>query len=250
MKADIFLSVRNKAKRLPGKVLLDIKGKTVTEHLIDRLKTCKNASQIVLCTSTNPDDEILVDIAKKNNIDFFKGSEDDKLDRYLSAAEKFGTDLIVVVDGDDVFCDPQFIDKCIIKFIETGADYISVNDLPLGTAPFCIKKEALQQVCKSKKVTNTEVWGWLFTKDSRFKVAHVEVTDKKLLRPDIRLTLDYMEDFILIKKIFDSLYIPGNIITLEMIVDFVTANPKLLDINKKAQVLYEENLKKLLEKIR
>ena len=173
MRYAIYLSVRNKAKRFPGKVLKIVKGKTLTEHLIDRLKLSGKVSQIVLCTSTNPDDDILVDIAKKNKIDFFRGSEDDKLDRYLNASYKFSTDFIIVVDGDDIFCDPELIDMCVSEFERTGADYIIVQDAPLGATPFCIKREALEKVCKTKIQTNTEVWGSLFTERKEFKKSFV-----------------------------------------------------------------------------
>ncbi len=246
MKYAIYLSVRNKAKRFPGKVLRIVKGKTITDHLISRLKHSSKVSQIVLCTSTNSDDDILVEIAKKNKIDFFRGSEDDKLDRYLNAAHKFSTDFIAVVDGDDVFCDPELIDMCVSEFEETGADYVTVKDAPLGTSPFCIKKSALETVCKTKTQTNTEVWGRLFTERSEFKKSFV-IPKKKLQRPEIRLTLDYNEDFILIEKIFDALYQEGKYITLDDIVDFLTKNPELLEINKHAQELYETHLRESQE---
>jgi spore coat polysaccharide biosynthesis protein SpsF len=242
LKYAIYLSVRNKAKRFPGKVLKIVKGKTLTDHLISRLKHSSKVSQIVLCTSTNQDDDILVEIAKKNKIDFFRGSEDDKLDRYLNAAYKFSTDFIIVVDGDDVFCDPELIDLCVSEFERTGSDYVIVKDAPLGATPFCIKKEALEKVCKTKTVTNTEVWGTLFTERKDFKKSFV-VPKKKLQRPEIRLTLDYKQDFELIEKIFNNLYQEDKIITLDDIVGFLTDNPKLLEINKDAQTLYEQHLK-------
>ena len=245
MKYAIYLSIRNKATRFPGKVLKKVKGKTLTDHLINRLKFSK-VPQIVLCTSTNPDDDILVEIAKKHKIDFFRGSEDDKLDRYLGAAEKFSTDFIMVVDGDDVFCDPELIDMCVSEFEKTGADYIMVRDAPLGTTPFCIKKSALEKICKTKTQKNTEVWGSLFTERSDFKKSFV-TPKKKLQRPEIRLTLDYKEDYELIEKIFDALYQENRHITLDEIVDFLTKNPELLEINKHAQELYEIHLKESLK---
>ena len=244
MKADIFLSIRNKATRLPGKVLLQLKGKTLTEHLIDRLKNAKTISQIILCTSTNPSDDVLVEIAKNNNIEFFRGSEDDKLDRYMNASKKFSTDFIVVVDGDDIFCDPIFIDECVIEFKQTQADYITVKDLPVGITPFCIKKEALERVCKLKNEINTEVWGSYFTNTNLFNTVFIKVLNSKLRRPDIRLTLDYKEDFILIEKIFDKLYSPEKIISLEEIVNFLNNNPTLLKINQSVHELYLRNLEK------
>lgn len=223
-----------------------IKGKTLTDHLIERLKFSTRVPQIVLCTSTNPDDDILVDIARKNNIDFFRGSEEDKLDRYLNAAHKFSTDFIIVVDGDDIFCDPELVDRCVSEFERTGADYIIVKDAPLGTTPFCIKREALVKICKTKAVTNTEVWGSLFTERKDFKKLFI-IPEKKLQRPEIRLTLDYKEDFELIEKIFNELYQENKTITLESIVNFLTNNPHLLEINKDAQILYEKHLKESLK---
>jgi len=72
---------------------------------------------IVLCTSVHPDDMVLLQIAQKEGIGSFQGSENDKLDRYLKAAEEYGIDFILVVDGDDIFCDPEYIDKIIKKFV-------------------------------------------------------------------------------------------------------------------------------------
>lgn len=244
MRAHIFLSTRNKATRLPGKVLLDIKEKTVTDHLIDRLKSSRESSLIVLCTSTNSNDDPLVKIATNNGIEFFRGSEEDKLDRYLQAARKFQTDFILVVDGDDIFCDPGFIDLCVVRFKESNADYITARDVPVGTTPFCIKKEALEKVCMLKDQKNTEVWESCFTESGLFDVSYVDV-ETKLQRPDIRLTLDYQEDYELFKKIFDRFYQPRKTISLSEIIDFLDHNPDLLQANRRTQELFLENFKRM-----
>jgi len=244
MKSAIFLSIREKATRLPKKVLLEIKGKTVTEHLIDRLKQTKLPDLIVLCTSTHPDDTILVDIAKKNNIQYFRGSEEDKLDRYLNAALKFGVDFMVIVDGDDIFCDPVFIDKTIERFIQTDADFITCKELPLGVACSGIKLEALKKVCEIKDESDTEVWGGYFTETGLFKVEYLEVEDEELRHPEIRMTLDYPEDFEFFKAIFDRLYVPGKVFTLKEIMTLLKNNPHIININKDMQKAYLENLRK------
>src|SRR5712664_2457154 len=89
MKTAIFLSIREKAKRLPGKVLREICGKTACEHLIDRLKLACKADLLLMTTSTHPGDAVLCEMATRAGIPFFRGSEDDKFDRYPRAAEKF-----------------------------------------------------------------------------------------------------------------------------------------------------------------
>ena len=243
MKIAIFLSIREKATRLPKKVLLKIKGKTVTEHLIDRLKRAKLPDQIILCTSTHADDDILVDIANKKGIQQFRGSEEDKLDRYLKAAEKFGIDFMLVVDGDDIFCDPEYIDKSVERFKQTGADYIICKDLPLGVTSFGLKYEALKKVCERKKENDTEVWGGYFTNTNLFNVEYIEA-EGELRRPEIRMTLDYKEDFEFFKTIFDKLYKKDKQFTLKQIIELIDKEPEIAEINSSVQKKYEQHLKK------
>jgi len=245
MKTAIFISVRTKSTRLPQKALLTIKGRTLIEHLIDRLKLSKLPDLIVLCTSTNPDDTILVDIAKKNGIEYFRGSENDVLDRYLKAAEKFNVDFAVIVLGDATFCDPEYIDKTIELFKRTNADFIRIPELPIGTFVYGLKIEALRKVCQIKDETDTEVWAGYFTEPGIFDVRDLKVEDEDLKHPEVRLVIDYPEDFELIKEIFNRLYKKGKIISLKEALELLKEHPELLEINKNTQKLYEENLKKL-----
>jgi len=244
MKTAIFIAVRMKSTRLPKKAILKIKGKTVIEHLIDRLKTTKLPNLIVLCTSTHPDDKILADIAKKNNIKYFRGSEEDKLDRFLQAAKKYGIDFMVNVDGDDVFCDSEFIDKTIKTFIRTQADYITCKDLPLGTASHGIKFEALEKICKLKTETDTEIYGGYFTETGLLRVEYLKVEDKDLRHPEIRMTLDYPEDYEFFKAIFDELYRPTKVFTLKEILSLLRKKPQIIEINKGVQEKYAERIQR------
>ncbi len=244
MKSAIMIAVRMKSTRLPKKSLLKIKGRTIIEHIIDRLKTAKLPNLIVLCTSTQPDDEILAEIAKKNNIESFRGSPEDKLGRFLGAAKKYGVDFIVSVDGDDVFCDPEFIDKTIEAFNRTDADYITCNDLPLGAASHGIKVKALEKIFKLKAETDTEVYGGYFTETGLFKVEYLKVEDEELKHPEIRMTLDYQEDFEFFKAIFDELYSSGRVFTLKEILALLKRKPQIVEINKAVQEKYTTRLQK------
>jgi len=249
MKTAIFLSIRDKATRLPKKVLLKIKGKTVTEHLIDRLKQAKRPDMIVLCTSIHPDDVVLVDIAKQNKIDYFQGSEDDKLDRYYNAALKFGIDFMVIVDGDDIFCDPECNDNIIKTFHETNADYIIYKDLPVGVTGHGVRLEALKKVIDLKDESDTEVWGGYFTGNNLFNAIQLEPPEE-FRRPDLRMTLDYIEDFRFFEAIFDRLYKPGKIFTLEEIITLINKNPQISEINSGAQKKYLEKIEAAKNKIK
>jgi len=242
MKSAIFLSARDKSKRLPKKLFLEVKGKIIIEHLIDRLKTARMPDLIVMCTSVHSDDVSLVEVAKKNGIEYFKGSEDDKLDRYFNAAKQFNIDFMTIVDGDDIFCDPEHIDKIINKFKETNADYITCKDLPLGITAFGVKKEALEKICSLKDENDTEVWGSYFTDTGLFKVVNIEA-EEALKHPEYRMTLDYQEDFEFFRAIFDKLYILGKVFSLKEIVKLLEKEPEIVKINSSVQKLYESHLK-------
>jgi len=244
MKSAIFIAVLMKSTRLPRKAVLKIKGKTVIEHLIDRLKTAKLPDLIVLCTSTQPADQVLVDIARKNNIESYRGSREDKLDRFLNAAKKYSIDFMVNVDGDDIFCDPEYIDKTIETFIRTNADYIICKDLPLGAASHGVKFEALEKICKLKAETDTEIYGGYFTDTGLFKVEFLKVDDPELRHPEIRMTLDYPEDYEFFKAVFDELYRPGKVFTLKEILALLRKKPQIMDINKGVQEKYAERIRK------
>jgi spore coat polysaccharide biosynthesis protein SpsF len=244
MNTDVFLSIRAKSTRLPNKALLEIQSKTVTEHLIDRLKQARRPRQIVMCTSTNPGDDVLVALALRAGVYYFRGHEDDKLDRYLQASQIYGTTHAIIVDGDDIFCDPEYIDRVIERIHAKDTDYVTTYGLPLGCAAYAVKVKALERVCAMKGETDTEVWGGYFTATGRFKVDQVEVDDPELWRPDVRMTLDYWEDFEFFKEIFEALYVPGRVFSLREVMRLLQRKPEIIEINRGAQARYEANLLK------
>ncbi len=243
MKTAIFISVRNKSTRLPGKALLQIKGRTMIEHLIDRLKLAKLPNLIVLCTSTNSQDDSLAEIAEKNSIEYFRGSEDDVLYRYLKAGDKFNVDFAVIALGDATFVDPSYIDKTIEFFKKTDADFIKIPELPIGAFTYGLKIEAVRKVCEMKDASDTEVWGGYFAKPGIFNVRELKVKEEELRHPEIRLVVDYPEDFELIKEIYNRLYQERKTISLKEVMGLLKDHPELLEINRKAQEMYEANIK-------
>lgn len=248
MRTAIFITARTKSTRLPKKVLLEIKGKTIVEHLIERIKLAKLPDLIVLCTSTDPRDDILVDIAKRNAIECFRGDPDDVLDRFAKAAALFNLDFIVVTWGDEPFCDPEHIDKMIELFKKTNADYIDCQGLPSGTFTYGLKVEALKKACQIKAETDTEIWGGYFTKSGLFNIERLKVDDELIKNSKIRLTIDYPEDFEFVKEIFDQMdYRDGQPLPLREVIRFVNDRPQLSEINKNCEALYEANTQRLIK---
>jgi N,N'-diacetyllegionaminate synthase len=230
-KAAVLIAARMNSKRLPKKATAVLEGMTVIEHLIERVRTSSLPSSIVLCTSTHPDDKILIDIAKKSGIKWFAGSEDDVLDRFIKAAERECADVVVRVTGDNPLVDAGYIDKMLEEHVKSGADYTNVVGLPAGTKPEIMSLSALQRAHEmAANSDKSEYMTLYFTKSGSFKTCSVEA-EPGLKRPDYRLALDAPEDLKLLKEIFSRRYSKGKQIPLIDIVKLLDGDPGLLKIN-------------------
>jgi lipopolysaccharide/colanic/teichoic acid biosynthesis glycosyltransferase/spore coat polysaccharide biosynthesis protein SpsF (cytidylyltransferase family) len=239
----VFLSVRDKATRLPGKVLADIRGEPALVRLIRRIKIAKEPDFIVLTTSVHPDDAELIELARKEGIQVFAGSEDDKLQRYLDAAREFGVNYAVVVDGDDLLVSVDHIDSAVRVLRSERADFVSQSGLPLGAASFGIKIATLAEIVAEKASSDTEVWGGYFLNRPGAKVRMIEETDPLLRKPHIRMTLDYPEDLEFFRAVFDRHEEQGELSFPEAM-RIIESEPWIGEINAGVQVLYEENIRK------
>lgn len=190
----ILITVRTGSTRLPKKALIEINGKPTIEYLIDRVKQSRFADSIILCTTTLPEDNVLCELAQKNNIKYYRGSIEDKLTRWLGACNKFNVDFFVTADGDDLFCEHTLIDLAFLQYKETKADFIKAPGVVCGAFTYGIKKSALEKVCKIKDSNNTEMHWVYFEETGLFNVQTLRNIPNEYIRNDIRMTLDYPDD--------------------------------------------------------
>ncbi|GAI11690.1 unnamed protein product, partial [marine sediment metagenome] len=119
-----IVQARMASTRLPGKVLMNIVGKPMLWHVIERVKRCKKINSIVVATTTKKEDEPIIDLAKECKVKAFKGSDNDVLDRYYQAAKKFSADIIIRITADCPLINPTTIDEMIDLCLKENADYI------------------------------------------------------------------------------------------------------------------------------
>lgn len=231
MKIGFLITARLKSTRLPLKVIMDLHGKTVIERLIDRIKEIKGISEIVLCTSTNPQDKILVDIAKRNNVYYFCGDEVDVLKRLKDAGHFFGFEYILGITADNPLISIYYSDLIVNEIQKGTYDFIHVEGLPLGSATYGMNIKALETICEIKQVVDTEIWGYLIKRPEVFSIKTLYAKGK-LNRPDLRLTLDYNEDYEVIRAIYTKIPFE-NVLNLTEVIDFLDENPQIANINKK-----------------
>lgn len=244
MKIGCLLSAREKATRLPHKALLDVGGKPLTARLLERLAMCKGIDKLILATSSHHDDDVLETLAHSGGIDVFRGHPRDKLNRYFHTARFYGLDAVIIVDGDDLFCFPEGVDMVAAELRKGEFDCIYISGLPLGAASTGLTTNALEKVLDLKDEEDTEVWGGYFIGTNYFSSKELQLTDPKLAHPNIRLTIDYPEDYDFACQVQFELNNEYNFSSHDLMDLLVHKKPELCNINKSAAALYEAHIKK------
>ncbi len=230
---------RLKSTRLPKKLLIKIKGRPILAYMFDRIKQCRRVDEIILCTSTNPQDDPLEDLANTENISIFRGHEDDVLKRLYDASDTFGLDYILSITCDCPFVDPVYADKMVDAFESTDADLIFALDLPHGAYSWGIKPSALKKTLEIKDTDETEVWGRYFTDTDLFNVHYMSIENAFHRQPELRMTLDYPEDLEFFKAVFEHLYQPGKLFSLDDILNLLKEYPEITQINRHCEEAYK-----------
>ena len=199
------IAVRMKSTRLPRKALADIHGEPMTLRLIERLRAAKTIDEIVICTSTHPDDASLVDLAKEWGVQALAGSEEDVLSRFILAAEQYGADLVLRVTGDNVLTDPETIDHMVTHHIATGADYTRTNGLPLGVTAEVMSVTMLPRLHDLMPDPNQSEYMMLYAFDPDHFHCEVLEAPPEVNRPHYALTVDIPADLELIRRIYAEL---------------------------------------------
>lgn len=231
------IEARMTSSRLPGKVLLKAGGITMTEHLVRRLKVVNSIDQIVLATTNNDDDLPLIKLAKKLNIAYFRGSEENVMQRVIEAGDSVNATVIVEITGDCPIIDPEIVEQTIKMFKAHNADYVSNNMLrsyPDGMDTQVFKLDTLK---KSASMTNDPLDQEHVTLHIRknpeiFSHVHL-VAPPEIHWPELGLTLDEENDYKLIKKIIEHFFrLKRPLFSCTDIVRLLRKHPDYVEINK------------------
>ncbi len=241
----ILITVRTNSTRLPNKALLKIMGKETIVHLIDRVKKSKLADKIILCTTKNKEDDILCKIAKQNSIEYFRGSENDKLERWNGACKKFNVDFFVTADGDDLFCEPQLIDLAFKQQKISQEDFIESEKTICGAFTYGISTKALSKVCEIKDSENTEMMWVYFKETGLFNISQLKNIPKEYVRKDIRMTLDYPDDLIFFETVISNF--GEKYFDLKDIVNLIDKRPEIGKINLYLEEEWKKNQESKIE---
>lgn len=249
MKIVAIIQARMESTRLPGKVLMDICGKPVLWHIVNRASKSENLEQIIIATSQNAADDAIEKVALANEWEIYRGSQMNVLERFYKCAVQYDADVIIRFTGDNTLIDPHIIDLGINSFKETpDIDYMYYREgLPIGMAVEIFTFRALERAYK--EATDEEclehVTPYLY-KNRVFKAKRMSATGVDYSY--LRWTLDTLQDYELITSIYKVLYKnPENIFGFEDIIRQYPYHTEWIGINsdiKQVKVRYEGDMVK------
>ena len=230
----ILVSARMASSRCPGKALAPLAGRPLLEVLLDRMAAVRGVDGVVLATSVSPENDALVEVARRAGFESFRGDEDDVLRRHVDCARTLGADHVVRVTGDNPLTDVETIERLVARHLQDGADYTYVpgDALLMGILAEVISRSALERSWERGEARHRSELMTLYIKEhpQEFKVVTAEL-DPGLYRPEYRLTVDEPEDVRLMQEIFARLGGPGRRLTTREAIELLDREPALPRLN-------------------
>ena len=231
------LACRNDGSRLYGKPLqnLDIKnGISILDYLIESLKILEFISDIVIAISKGSSNKAFIEYAKKNKIKYVIGDEIDVLSRLIKSGKKYKATDVLRVSSESPFKYYKPLRKAWSNHSKYNYDFTTLVDVIDGIGFEIISMKALNYSHKHGTKKHKSELCSLYIRENitKFKCQKI-VTDKKYVRKDLRLTVDYPEDLILCREIYEKFKHQAPKIKIEDIINFLDNNVKLINLTKK-----------------
>ena len=228
------ITARMSSTRLPGKVMLNICGKSVFALHVERMKCVSGLSDIYLATSKDEINEPLIEESKKLKVKYYRGYEEDIVERHVSILDKEGADAVIRVACDMPFFNISTLSEFVGIFKKEYYDYLYVSNMTMiqGTVGELISREALEKIHGNYR--GPAVTQPIREKMEEYKTLGINIP-QELCRPEYRLTLDYPEDFKVFSFIYEKLY-KDEPISLYEVYKLLDDNPHIAQINKDVKV--------------
>jgi len=212
---------------------MDIAGKPMLWHVLNRVKQSKLINEVVLATTKKEEDAPLLKIAEECGTKCSAGSEEDVLDRYFQAATKFDADIIVRVTADCPLIDPEVMDKVTSHFLKGDFDYVSNNikpTYPTGLDLEVFSYNTLKRAWEEARWASEREHVTPYMRNQKmFKIGNVE-HEKDL--SGMRWTVDVKEDLEFVREVYKRLYKKGRIFLMGHVLKLLEEHPELMEINK------------------
>jgi spore coat polysaccharide biosynthesis protein SpsF len=238
LKTVAIIQARMTSTRLPGKVMLPLLGKPILVRLLERIEAAPQIDEIVVATTTNATDDVLVDLCASLGVASYRGSEQDVLSRYHGAANQYGAQTVIRLTSDCPLLDIAIISDVINAYQEhvigtKKPDYASnmiEPTYPYGMAVEVFSVEALNDAHMESidPVEREHVTPFIYRRPERYALASVKLAADF---SSYRCTVDTPEDYDLVSRMFERLYPQNPAFTTADMIALLDQNPAWRDIN-------------------
>ena len=215
----------------------DLMGKTVLQHVIERVQLAKSIDEIIIATTTLDQDDVVVDEAVRCGVSYFRGSENDVLARYYGAAKGNNVETVVRITSDCPLIDPFVIDdiinffkdKEIYDIVTNASSDLSERTYPRGLDTEVFSFQVLENAYKhaGKQYQREHVTPYIY-ENTLMKYCYKNISDYSMYR----WTLDTEEDFALIKELYRNIYKGEHNFYFMDILKLFEQYPELIKINQ------------------
>jgi spore coat polysaccharide biosynthesis protein SpsF len=230
------IEARMGSSRLPGKTLTSVSGnRTLLECVVTRFRRCRLVDGVYVATTTSGKDDAIAGWCEGHGVKYFRGSENDVLDRVVKTAQQAGADAVVQMGADSAYLDSDLIDELVEYFKGGFYDYVC-NDMeltyPLGIYGHVVRFSALFRINQRdlSEAEREDVVRCIFEHPEHYAILNVKAP-ASLACPQLRLTIDYPEDLRLAGEIYRH---------------FGTrafSTPDLIDLYRKNPGIFEDTLR-------
>lgn len=218
--------------RLPGKVLMEVCGKPMLGHQLERLERCRELDEVVVATTTNADDEPVAALAERMGLSSFRGSEHDVLSRYVGAARRARADVVVRITADCPLIDPETVDLIVREIVQHAGECDYASNLEPRTYPRGLDAEALfldtlLRIDRLARSSEAREHVTVFAYRDRPDLFLRRVVQDRMDNSDLTWTVDTGEDLDRIRRIYDALGLGDRMLPYQAILAEVRGRPEL-----------------------
>lgn len=230
-----LVQVHMDSKRLPGKAMAEIMGRSMTWHIVNRLQYARLLDEVVVALTDEESDEPIRSMARAEAIPYYAGSESDLIDRIYQTALKFEADAIVRITGDCPLVDPAVVDHLVSTYLERPYELDYVSNVRPATFPTGIGAEVYPTATLLKlwqEIRNPLYREWFpvyfWENEADYWTANVENSQNI---SHLRWTVDYKEDLEFVRRVYGRLYSDQRIFGMADVLELLAAEPDVALIN-------------------
>ena len=217
--------------------MADLSGQPILARVVERLRSAASIDEITVATTTNESDDVIVGLADQLDTRWYRGDEDDVLARYAGAAIDSDAEVVVRITADCPLLDPHIVDLVTTALTSRPTDFdlvcnTTTASYPVGLAVQAVHSETLHRIDRMASRPTDREHVLIFATHTEPRLFKLHTVIASTDDSDIRLTVDYPADLVVVQQIYDALDLKTLLLPYQDIVNWLRNNPEIMQQNQ------------------